>query len=196
MRYVAIVASLVGVTHVASGDLLRELVKQETEQAREVKAYMDRGELVPDELTLAIVMARLSEPDCENGFILDGFPRTVAQARALDEELSATGHQIDRVINLEMGERGKEVDSLESQLLRQFKPGQVATLELIDRPSLDVVQGGLEPRTIEDGIASGQKVWSEMLLAFEHGTEPAAALTGERRSEGRRRERYQMLQAL
>jgi adenylate kinase len=94
------VASLVGVTHVASGDLLRELVKQDTDQAREVKAYMDRGELVPDELTLAVVMARLSEPDCENGFILDGFPRTVAQARALDEELAATGHRIDRVINL------------------------------------------------------------------------------------------------
>jgi adenylate kinase len=94
------VASLVGVTHVASGDLLRELVKQDTEQARDVKAYMDRGELVPDELTLAIVMARLSEPDCQNGFILDGFPRTVAQARALDQKLSASGRQIDRVINL------------------------------------------------------------------------------------------------
>jgi len=94
------VASLVSVTHVASGDLLRELVKQDTDQAREVKAYMDRGELVPDELTLAIVMARLSEPDCENGFILDGFPRTVSQARALDEELAGTGRRIDRVINL------------------------------------------------------------------------------------------------
>jgi len=94
------VASLVSVTHVASGDLLRELVKQDTDQAREVKAYMDRGELVPDELTLAIVMARLSEPDCENGFILDGFPRTVSQARALDEELAGTGRRIDRGINL------------------------------------------------------------------------------------------------
>ena len=94
------VASLVSVTHVASGDLLRELVKQDTEQARAVKAYMDRGELVPDELTLAIVMDRLSEPDCQNGFILDGFPRTVAQARALDEKLAESGRQIDRVINL------------------------------------------------------------------------------------------------
>lgn len=94
------VASLVGVAHVASGDLFRELVKQDTPRAHEVKAYMDRGELVPDELTLAIVIARLSEPDCEHGFILDGFPRTVAQARALDEGIAATGHHIDRVINL------------------------------------------------------------------------------------------------
>jgi len=94
------VASLVGVTHVASGDLLRELVKQDTDQSRKVKAYMDRGELVPDELTLAIVMDRLSQPDTQSGFILDGFPRTVAQAQALDQRLEATGRQIDRVINL------------------------------------------------------------------------------------------------
>src|SRR6266542_2231676 len=73
------VASLVGVTHVASGELFRELVKQDTDNARAAKAYMDRGELVPDDLTLAIVMDRLSQPDARRGFILDGFPRTVAQ---------------------------------------------------------------------------------------------------------------------
>ena len=94
------VASLVGVTHVASGDLLRELVKADTVQARQVKAYMDRGDLVPDELTLAIVMDRLSQTDTLNGFILDGFPRTVPQARALDDQLEASDRQIDRVINL------------------------------------------------------------------------------------------------
>jgi adenylate kinase len=61
---------------------------------------MDRGELVPDELTLAVVMDRLAQPDAENGFILDGFPRTVAQAKALDERLAADGRHLDRVINL------------------------------------------------------------------------------------------------
>jgi adenylate kinase len=94
------VASLVGVTHVASGDLLREVIKQETNHAREMKAFMDRGELVPDTLTLAVVMARLSEPDTEKGFMRDGFPRTVAQARTLDQQLSESRRQIDRVINL------------------------------------------------------------------------------------------------
>src|SRR3954453_17768580 len=94
------VASLVGVTHVASGDLLRELVKQDSDRAREIKAFMDRGELVPDELTLAVVMDRLGQPDAANGFILDGFPRTVAQAEALDEQLASTGRTIERVINL------------------------------------------------------------------------------------------------
>ncbi len=94
------VARIVDVAHVASGDLLRDLIKQDTEPARRVKSYMDRGELVPDELTLAIVMARLSEPDCQNGFILDGFPRTVAQARALDDRLQSDGRHLDRVIDL------------------------------------------------------------------------------------------------
>jgi adenylate kinase len=94
------VARLVNVAHVASGDLLRDLIKQNSGMARQVKAYMDRGELVPDDLTLAIVMARLAEPDCRNGFILDGFPRTVTQARELDRRLQSKGRHLDRVIDL------------------------------------------------------------------------------------------------
>jgi adenylate kinase len=94
------VARLVDAAHVASGDLLRDLIKQDSETARQVKSFMDRGELVPDELTLAIVMAQLDGPDARNGFILDGFPRTVAQARALDERLASEGRRLDRVIDL------------------------------------------------------------------------------------------------
>ena len=94
------VARLVNVAHVASGDLLRDLIKQNTEQGRLIKSYVDRGELVPDDLTLEIVMARLNTPDAQSGFILDGFPRTVIQARALDERLQVTGRVIDRVIDL------------------------------------------------------------------------------------------------
>lgn len=94
------VARLVDVAHVASGDLLRDLSKQDTEIARRVKSFMDRGELVPDELTLSIVMSQLEGPEARNGFILDGFPRTVAQARALDERLARGGRRLDRVIDL------------------------------------------------------------------------------------------------
>src|SRR3954451_8173071 len=94
------VARLVDIAHVASGDLLREIIKQESELSQTLKSFMDRGELVPDDLTLGIVMARLAEPDAQNGFILDGFPRTVAQAKALDERLAADGRHLDRVINL------------------------------------------------------------------------------------------------
>ena len=94
------VARLVDVAHVASGDLLRDLIKQGTEQGRLIKSFIDRGELVPDDLILSIVMARLDESDAQAGFILDGFPRTVTQARALDELLEKSGRGIDQVIDL------------------------------------------------------------------------------------------------
>ena len=94
------VARLVDIAHVASGDLLRDLIKKDTEQGRLIKSFVDRGELVPDDLTLQIVMARLDGPDAQNGFILDGFPRTVTQARALDDLLERSGRGIDQVIDL------------------------------------------------------------------------------------------------
>jgi adenylate kinase len=94
------VARLVDAAHVASGDLLRDLIKQHTDQARLVKSYMDRGELVPDELTVAIVIERLDRDDARRGFILDGFPRNVNQARELDTQLEQSGRGIDRVIDL------------------------------------------------------------------------------------------------
>jgi adenylate kinase len=86
-----------GLPHVASGDLFRENLKHETELGRKAKAYMDRGELVPDNVTIAMVMDRLSRPDTDAGAILDGFPRTIAQAEALDEALAARGQAIDVV---------------------------------------------------------------------------------------------------
>jgi adenylate kinase len=86
--------------HVASGDLFRENLKNETELGRKAKEYMDRGELVPDDITIAMVMDRLSRPDCAGGALLDGFPRTMAQAEALDEALAAQGHEISVVPNI------------------------------------------------------------------------------------------------
>ena len=94
------VADQVGVAHVASGDLFRDAVKGGGELGRQFKAYMDRGELVPDDLTVKLVMERLGRPDARYGFILDGFPRSLGQARALDEGLGAQGRKIDSVINL------------------------------------------------------------------------------------------------
>lgn len=83
--------------HVASGDLFRENLKNDTELGLKAKAYIDRGELVPDDITIAMVMDRLSRPDCARGAILDGFPRTIAQAEALDEALTGQGHKISIV---------------------------------------------------------------------------------------------------
>lgn len=88
---------VLNLSHVASGDLFRENLKNQTELGLKAKAYMDRGELVPDDVTIAMVMERLSRPDCANGALLDGFPRTIAQAEALDQALAATGRKISVV---------------------------------------------------------------------------------------------------
>jgi adenylate kinase len=86
--------------HVASGDLFRENLKNETELGKKAKVYMDRGELVPDDVTIAMVMDRLSQPDCAGGALLDGFPRTIAQAEALAQALAERGHRIGVVPNI------------------------------------------------------------------------------------------------
>jgi adenylate kinase len=83
--------------HVASGDLFRENLKNETELGLQARVYIDRGELVPDDVTIAMVMERLSRPDCAGGALLDGFPRTIAQAEALDQALAERGHRISLV---------------------------------------------------------------------------------------------------
>lgn len=83
--------------HVASGDLFREALRSDTSLGREAKAYIDRGELVPDAVTIAMIRERLAAPDSRAGVILDGFPRTVEQARALDEVLAEKGQQVDLV---------------------------------------------------------------------------------------------------
>ncbi len=86
--------------HVASGDLFRYNLKNQTELGRKAKAYMDQGVLVPDDITIAMVLDRLSQPDCTVGALLDGFPRTLAQAEALDKALAEKGLAINGVLNI------------------------------------------------------------------------------------------------
>jgi adenylate kinase len=86
---------VLGITHVASGDLFRKAFQDKTELGIQAKAYIDRGELVPDALTVQMVLDRISQPDCANGVLLDGFPRTITQAQSLDKGLQGIGKQID-----------------------------------------------------------------------------------------------------
>ena len=95
-----LLSQALGIPHVASGDLFRKAIGEKTTLGLRAKAYIDRGELVPDELTVAMVLSRLAEPDCSQGVLLDGFPRTIAQAQALDSGLQGIGHQIDLAIYL------------------------------------------------------------------------------------------------
>ncbi|OIJ15470.1 adenylate kinase [Anaerobacillus arseniciselenatis] len=90
------------VPHISTGDMFRAAIKGGTDLGLKAKAFMDAGNLVPDEVTIGIVRERLSEEDCKKGFLLDGFPRTVAQAEALEEMLSSMGRQLDAVLYIEV----------------------------------------------------------------------------------------------
>lgn len=88
------------ITHISTGDMFRVAVKQGTEMGKKAKEYMDKGELVPDSVVVGMVKERFSEKDCALGFLLDGFPRTVAQAESLDDTLKSMGMSLDGVINI------------------------------------------------------------------------------------------------
>ncbi|EGQ3559138.1 adenylate kinase [Staphylococcus pseudintermedius] len=92
------------IPHISTGDMFRKAIKDETELGKEAKSYMDRGELVPDEVTVGIVKERISEDDAKKGFLLDGFPRTIEQAEALNSILEELGRTIDAVVNIEVRE--------------------------------------------------------------------------------------------
>jgi len=89
-------------THISTGDIFRKNVTEGTGLGVEAKRYMDEGKLVPDTVVIAMVTDRLSQPDCANGFMLDGFPRTLPQAEALSEALDSMGKQLDAVISIEV----------------------------------------------------------------------------------------------
>ena len=89
------------IPHISTGDMFREAIKNETPLGKEAKSYIDRGELVPDSVTIGLVKERLSKDDCKVGFVLDGFPRTIPQAEALDEILKELNIVLDAVINIE-----------------------------------------------------------------------------------------------
>ena len=98
------IAARFQLVHLATGNLLRANVTDGTPLGEVAQAYLDSGELVPDEVVVAMMLERLTQPDCKRGFLLDGFPRSVAQARALDRRLAGLGAPLDAAINLEVAE--------------------------------------------------------------------------------------------
>ena len=94
------IADKYGVPHVSTGDIFRANIKEGTELGKEAKTYMDKGLLVPDELTVKILLDRVAKDDCKNGYVLDGFPRTIPQAEVLDKALAELGDAIDYAIDV------------------------------------------------------------------------------------------------
>lgn len=97
-------SQVMGLAHVASGDIFRENLRQGTELGLLAKGYMDRGELVPDEITIKMVLERINAPDCAKGCLLDGFPRTLEQAQALDRALAERGAAIAKVLYIKVSD--------------------------------------------------------------------------------------------
>jgi adenylate kinase len=149
-----------GGVHVATGDILRSNAERGTELGRTASRYMDRGDLVPDEVIIDMVLERLGEGDCAGGFVLDGFPRTVPQAEALERRLEQLGRPLDAVVSFEIDEdelrdrlagRAEEQDRAEDE-----DEGAIRRrLELFDRetePLLDFYDGrGLLVRIQAEG---------------------------------------------
>ncbi|NBM15076.1 adenylate kinase [Streptomyces sp. GC420] len=100
----AYLAKNLSIPHISTGDLFRANISQGTELGRRAKSYMDAGDLVPDEVTIGMAKDRMEQADAENGFLLDGFPRNVSQAEALDQMLKSEGMKLDAVLDLEVPE--------------------------------------------------------------------------------------------
>ncbi|WP_027437061.1 adenylate kinase [Lachnospira multipara] len=96
------IAEKYSIPHISTGDIFRANIKNNTELGQKAKTYMDKGELVPDELVVDLIMDRFKQADAANGYVLDGFPRTIPQAEALDKALEANGESVDFAINVEV----------------------------------------------------------------------------------------------
>lgn len=90
------------IPHISTGDIFRANIKNGTDLGKKAKEYMDKGQLVPDELTVEILLDRVAQDDCKNGYVLDGFPRTIPQADVLDKELTKLGDKVDFAINVDV----------------------------------------------------------------------------------------------
>lgn len=118
------------IPHISTGDIFRKNIKEKTELGQKVEGLLVEGKLVPDELTIEIVWDRLDQEDCKNGFLLDGFPRTIPQAEALDEGLAKRGLKLDRVLNIDV-----DKDSLVKRLSgRRVCPNCGASYHIDNNP--------------------------------------------------------------
>ena len=96
------IAAKYGIPHISTGDIFRANIKNGTELGKKAKTYMDQGLLVPDELVVDLVVDRVKQEDCKNGYVLDGFPRTIPQAEALDKALTDLGEKMDYAIDVDV----------------------------------------------------------------------------------------------
>ena len=137
------------IPQLSTGDMLREAVAEGTASGLRVKHIMDRGELVPDDVVVSVVASRIDHSDAANGFILDGFPRTVAQAEALDQELAARGIKLDAVLELEVDEDAllDRIEAVPRKPPVEASRCAATTIPRSSRPGCDVYREQTAPVT-------------------------------------------------
>jgi adenylate kinase len=158
-----------GMVQLSTGDMLRAAVASGSELGQKAKGLMERGELVPDDLIVGLIEDRIAQPDCANGFILDGFPRTEAQAKALDKMLDKTSKKLDRVVEMEVDEK-----ALTERIVGRFSCAKCGTgyHDKFKRPKVDGVCdvcGSTEFSRRKDDNAETMKT---RMAAYRAQTEP------------------------
>jgi adenylate kinase len=161
------IAAQYQVAKISTGDLLREAVRSQTTLGREAKNYMDQGKLVPDAVVIGLVREKLADPVCANGFVLDGFPRTVPQAEALGRALTASGIALDRVVNFQVSREDivrrlsgrRSCQKCQATFHMDFAPPKVN--EVCDRCGESLVQRSDDRR---DAIEMRLKVYDEQTV--------------------------------
>jgi adenylate kinase len=164
-----------GIPHIATGDILRAAIAAGTELGLRVKPIYDAGELVPDDLMIALIRERLSQDDAQAGFVLDGFPRTMAQAEALDSMLAEIGRELDVVLELQVGDEQTLIDRMLRRAVEENRSDDTPEsmrrrLDLYYRETQPLVEYYRSTRNNVVGIhASGtvDEVFAEIQQALE-----------------------------
>ena len=159
-----ILAEIFHIPHISTGDILREAIANHTQLGQKAQSYMDKGELVPDDLILNLIRERLSQADARKGWILDGFPRNVSQAAFLEELLQEMNHSSSHVVNLEVPDevliprlldRGRQDDNQEtiSNRLKVYREQTAPVIEFYrERLSLHSVNGARLPEEVTESL--------------------------------------------
>jgi adenylate kinase len=166
------IAEKYGIPHISTGDIFRANIKGGTELGKQAKSYMDKGELVPDTVTIGMLLDRIGEKDCENGYVLDGFPRTIPQAESLTEALKKLGDGIDFAIDIEVPDE-KIVQRMSG---RRACPKCGATYHLVYAPTRTegicdscgtelVIRADDKPETVQDRL-NVYHTQTEPLIAY------------------------------